>query len=145
MTTPAAGEWHGREHRLPVRVYYEDTDFTGVVFHGAHVRYFERGRTDALRLIGIGHTAMKSAAPPLAFAVVRLEIDYRRPAAIDDALEVCTTMSAMKGALMVVDQKIVRGEDLIAQARVEVAVIGADGRPHRPSKQMREALQQKLF
>ena len=87
MTTePSAGWIEGREHQLPVRIYYEDTDFTGMVYHANYLRYFERGRSDFFRIAGISHTALLSLAEPTAFTLVRIEIDYRRAARVDDAL-----------------------------------------------------------
>ena len=89
---PSAGVFQGREHLLAVRVYYEDTDFTGLVYHASYVRFFERGRSDFLRLAGADHTAM--GALGVAFAVVRLEVGFRRAARIDDALVVETAIRA---------------------------------------------------
>jgi tol-pal system-associated acyl-CoA thioesterase len=87
---PSCGRFEGREHVLPVRIYYEDTDFTGVVYHANYLRYFERGRSDALRAAGVSHTDLLGDERPSAFTVVRMEIDFRRPARVDDALQVRT-------------------------------------------------------
>ena len=132
LPTPSAGAFEGREHRLAVRVYYEDTDFTGVVYHANHARYFERGRSDYLRLAGIAHRDLLARADPRAFVVIRLAIDFRAAARIDDALLVRTTYDAIKGARMFISQAITRGDDLIASAEVEAACITLDGRPRRP-------------
>ena len=70
---PSAGVFSGREHRLPVRVYYEDTDFTGVVYHASYLRFFERGRTEFLRAAGVEHSALLALPEPCAFAVTRLQ------------------------------------------------------------------------
>ena len=83
---PSAGRFEGREHCLAVRVYYEDTDFTGVVYHANYVRYFERGRSDFLRLIGIGHAELLARPDPCAFVITRLAIAFHRAARIDDCL-----------------------------------------------------------
>ena len=130
--TPSAGRFEGREHRLAVRVYYEDTDFTGVVYHANYVRYFERGRSDFLRLAGLSHSDLLDRADPGAFVVTRLAIAFRRPARIDDALLVRTTYDAIKGPRMLISQVITRGDDVIATAEVEAACITPDGRPRRP-------------
>src|SRR5271163_3525120 len=74
-------------HRLPVRVYYEDTDFTGVVYHASYLRYFERGRTEFLRAAGVEHAALLALPEPCAFAVTRISVAFRKPARVDDALE----------------------------------------------------------
>lgn len=130
---PSSGRFQGREHRLPVRVYYEDTDFTGVVYHGNYVRYFERGRSDFLRAAGIGHAELLEADPPLAFVVSKMAIDFVRPARIDDALTVVTTYDAMRGPRMTIRQRIEREGEVLCRAEVEAACIRPDGRPARPS------------
>jgi acyl-CoA thioester hydrolase len=137
---PSAGHIVGREHRLPVRVYYEDTDFTGVVYHANYARYFERGRSDFLRVAGIAHAALLERDEPTAFTVTRLEIDFRRAARIDDALLVRTTYDAVRGPRMFISQRITRGEDLIAEARVEAACIDLKGRAIRPPPGLKDAL-----
>ena len=83
---PSCGRFEGREHVLPVRIYYEDTDFTGVVYHANYLRYFARGRSDALRAAGVSHTDLLGDERPSAFTVVRMEIDFRRPARLGDGL-----------------------------------------------------------
>ena len=139
---PTAGWFEGREHALPVRVYYEDTDFTGLVYHASYVRFLERGRSDFLRLAGADHVRM--AALGIAFAVTRLEIDYRRPARIDDALLVRTTFDSARGARLDIAQRITRGEELLAEARVQAACIGLHGGAKRPPAELRQALRPKL-
>ncbi|MFN3511787.1 MAG: YbgC/FadM family acyl-CoA thioesterase [Phenylobacterium sp.] len=129
---PSAGVIQGREHVLPVRVYYEDTDFTGVVYHGAYVRFFERGRSDFLRAIGVRHADLLDRPDPAAFTVTRLDIAFKRAARIDDALAVRTTYEAARGPRLYVAQRITRGEELIATAAVEAACIDLAGRPRKP-------------
>lgn len=140
MSAPSAGWLEGREHVLPVRIYYEDTDFTGVVYHANYLRYFERGRSDFLRLNGISHQSLLGLAEPAAFAVTHMAIDFKRSARIDDALLVRTTYDAVKGPRLFVSQRILRGEELIVQARVEAACIGLDGRARRPPPGLVESL-----
>lgn len=137
---PFAGYLDGREHVLPVRVYYEDTDFTGVVYHGNYVRYFERGRSDFLRVVGVSHAALLGREDQAAFTVVRMEIDFRKPARIDDGLTVRSSCNRAKGPRLYFDQKIMRGEDLLAQAVVEVACIDMSGRPRKPPAGLMETL-----
>jgi len=138
--SPSAGRFDGREHILPVRVYYEDTDFTGVVYHANYVRYFERGRSDFLRLAGVSHNALAGREDPAAFVVTRMEIDFRKPARIDDALRVVTAYDAVKGPRLFISQKILRGEELIATADVTAACITMDGRPRKPPSGLVEAV-----
>jgi acyl-CoA thioester hydrolase len=139
-TAPAAGWFEGREHLLPVRVYYEDTDFTGVVYHANYARYLERGRSDFLRLAGIRHADLLAGDAPTAFVVTRLAIDFRAAARIDDALVVVTTYDSVRGPRLFISQRIVRAETVICEAEVQAACISLDGRPCRPPKGMAQAL-----
>lgn len=138
-----AGRLADGRHVLPVRVYYEDTDFSGVVYHASHLRFFERGRTDFLRLIGIGHAALAAGGPgeALAFAVRTIEVDYRAAARIDDVLEVETRLVEVGGARIVLDQALTREGTVVARARVTVAVVSKDGRARRLPEGMRRTLQ----
>jgi acyl-CoA thioester hydrolase len=140
VTAPSAGWFEGREHVLPVRVYYEDTDFTGVVYHANYLRYFERGRSDFLRMAGVSHTDLLAHHEPTAFVVTRMEVDFKKPARIDDALLVRTTYDAVKGPRLAISQRITRGDDVIATAGVSAACISLDGRPRKPPPGLVEAL-----
>ncbi len=137
-----AGRLEAGGHVLPVRVYYEDTDFTGIVYHGAYVRFFERARSDFLRLIGIHHKEMASGShgAVLAFAVRSMTLDFQKPARIDDVLEVRTSLADCKGARIRLDQLIYRDEELLVSAAVTVAVITMEGRPARLPKTLAEKL-----
>ncbi len=137
---PTAGAFTGREHRLPVRVYYEDTDFTGLVYHASYIRFFERGRTDALRLAGVGHADLLGRDDPCAFAVTRLVVDYRSAARIDDALTVHTWFEAVNGPRLVIRQQITRDGAVVASAEVHAACIRPGGGARRPPADMREKL-----
>lgn len=137
---PSAGWFEGREHRLPVRVYYEDTDFTGVVYHANYARYLERGRSDFLRLAGISHSELLAHDEPTAFVVTRLAVDFRAAARIDDALIVRTTYDAVRGPRLFISQRIVRGDTVLCEAEVHAACISLDGRPRRPPRGLVEAL-----
>ena len=138
---PSAGRIEGREHQLPVRVYYEDTDFTGVVYHANYLRYFERGRSDFLRVAGVGHADLLDRPDPAAFTVVRITVDFRSPARIDDALLVRTLYERIRGPRLVIRQRIVRGETPIAAAEVEAACIDLSGRPRKPPPGLVAALE----
>lgn len=137
---PSAGWLDGREHVLPVRVYYEDTDFTGVVYHGNYARYLERGRSDFLRVAGVSHAALLEREDPAAFTVTRLEIDFKRAARIDDALLVRTAYDAVRGPRLFISQRIERAGELIASARIEAACIDLRGRARRPPPGLVDAL-----
>jgi acyl-CoA thioester hydrolase len=140
VSEPSAGWFEGREHVLPVRVYYEDTDFTGVVYHANYLRYFERGRSDFLRMAGVSHTDLLERHDPAAFVVTRMEIDFRKPARIDDALLVRTTYDEARGPRLSIGQRITRGDEVIAEAAVSAACISMDGRPRKPPAGLVEAL-----
>ena len=135
---PTAGRFEGREHRLPVRVYYEDTDFTGLVYHANYLRYFERGRSDCLRLMGIGHAELLDGDRPMAFVVSKMGLSFLKPARIDDPLVVRTRYDAVKGPRLLISQAIARGDDVLCRAEVEVVCIHMDGRPRRPTPALME-------
>lgn len=137
---PASGRFDGKAHLLPVRVYYEDTDFTGVVYHANYLRYFERGRSEFLRLTGVSHTQLRDLDPPMAFVVVRMTIDYRKAARIDDALIVRTQYERVVKARLHVRQTLLRGLDVIAEAVEEIACIDLGGRPRRPPQALMDGL-----
>jgi acyl-CoA thioester hydrolase len=118
-------------YTLPIRIYYEDTDFSGVVYHAAYLKFFERGRTEALRACGVHHSELLARAEPLAFAVRKMTIEWLAPARIDDLLEVRTRFSDAKGARMSVAQEIWRDETLIARAEVDAACMSLAGRARR--------------
>lgn len=135
---PDAGRFDGLTHLLPVRIYYEDTDFTGVVYHANYLRYFERGRSDFLRAIGVGHAELLEGSEPTAFAVSRIDLRFLKPARIDDALLVRTVYRAVQGPRLMIDQQIARSGDTLATAAVEAVCVRSDGRPKRPPRALVE-------
>lgn len=137
---PTMGRFEGREHLLPVRVYYEDTDFTGLVYHANYVRYFERGRSDFLRLAGIGHAELLDGDKPLAFVVSQMALKFLKPARIDDALVVRTVYESFKGVRLKVRQTVERDGETLCTADVEVVCIHLDGRPRRPTPALVEKI-----
>ncbi|ODT77522.1 MAG: tol-pal system-associated acyl-CoA thioesterase [Pelagibacterium sp. SCN 64-44] len=116
-------------HQLSVRIYYEDTDFSGNVYHAAYLKFFERGRTEFLRDLGIHHSELM--AEGLAFAVRRMNIDFAAPAHIDDLLTVTTQVVKVSGARLLLAQVISRGDAVLTRAEVEVAAIRTSGGPAR--------------
>jgi acyl-CoA thioester hydrolase len=127
-------------HVLPVRVYYEDTDFSGLVYHANYLRYLERGRSDWLRLLGIGHDALargEFGRGPLAFAVTRIAVDFLKPARIDDALDVETRVKAVGGATVTLAQVVRRGNADLVSAEVAVALVNLAGKPQRIPREVR--------
>ena len=148
MTSPEArwpdlaGRVEGGRHVLPVRVYFEDTDFSGLVYHASYLRWFERGRSDFLRLRGVSHSALIAPGEqvePAAFVVRRLEIDYLRPARIDEMLEVITTCAEIGRAHVIIAQEIVRAEVALCRLSAKAALVSQSGRPMRMPSAAREA------
>jgi len=129
---PSAGRFEGRAHLLPVRIYYEDTDFSGLVYHANYLRYFERGRSDFLRLAGVDHSMLLVEAEPTAFAVTHIGLDFLKPARVDDALLVRTFYDRIAGPRLLICQEITREAELIARAAVEACCISLTGRPKKP-------------
>ena len=111
-------------HRISVRVYYEDTDFSGVVYHASYLRFMERGRTELIRDLGIEQRELFDGDAALGFAVRRMLIDFVRPAVMDDLLIVETRPTLARGATMELDQRILRGEEVLVTAQVKVACVG---------------------
>jgi acyl-CoA thioester hydrolase len=131
---PLDGEIRDGRHVLTVRVYYEDTDFTGIVYHANYLRYMERGRSNYLRLIGADQRALFEAtekeAPGFAFVVRAMQIEFLKPARMDDVLEILTEPAEVKGASAIVHQRVMRGNEVLVDARVRVAFIsGGRARP----------------
>jgi len=145
-----AGRMEGRAHVLPVRVYYEDTDFSGFVYHANYLKFCERGRSDFLRLCGIHHTALMRGGDgrdgePMGLVVRRMVCDFKRPALIDDVLEVRSRLSGISGARMEIAQKIMRGADELFSARVTAALVNTgNGRPLRFPPAMRAVMERLL-
>lgn len=143
-TTPwpdLAGRLTPEGHVLPVRVYFEDTDFSGVVYHGAYIRFFERGRSDLVRVLGVTHTELaEDDDRPAAFAVRRMTVDFLKPARIDDVLEVVTRASVLAGASITLAQTIRRGTETLVTAEVKVALVSPEGRALRIRGSLRERL-----
>lgn len=137
------GEIRDGCHILPVRVYYEDTDFSGIVYHANYLRFMERGRTNYLRLIGADHRKLfeetEKEAPGFAFVVRSMTLDFYKPAVMDDILQVITEPSEVKGASVTLHQRVMRGDDLLVEARVRVAFV-SNGRAKPIPKPLRIAM-----
>jgi acyl-CoA thioester hydrolase len=132
---------------LTVRVYYEDTDFTGIVYHANYLRYMERGRTNYLRLLGADHRALfeetEKEVPGFAFVVRAMSIEFLKPARMDDMLDVLTEPQEVKGASIALQQLILRGDEVLIEARVRVAFVSA-GRARPIPKPLRLAMKADL-
>jgi acyl-CoA thioester hydrolase len=137
------GELKDGRHTQVIRVYYEDTDFTGIVYHANYLRYMERGRTNYLRLIGADHRVLfeqtEKEAPGFAFVVRAMNIDFLKPARMDDILHVVSDPVEVKGASVTIRQKVMRGDELLVEAQVKVAFISG-GRAKPIPKPLRIAM-----
>ena len=125
-------------HRLTIRVYYEDTDFGGVVYYANYLRFIERGRTEALRVLGVDQVALKAAG--LVFVVRRMIADWLAPARFDDLLDVTTEITEIGGASVSMAQEVRRADAALFRATVQVACMDAAGRPRRLPPELRARL-----
>ncbi|HEU4659267.1 MAG TPA: tol-pal system-associated acyl-CoA thioesterase [Pseudolabrys sp.] len=143
QTSALDGAIRDGKHHQQVRVYYEDTDFSGIVYHASYLRFMERGRTNYLRLIGADHRALfeqtEKEAPGFAFVVRHMDIHFNKPAFMDDVLDIVTTPKEVKGASVMLNQKVIRGDDLIVEADVQVAFVSS-GRARPIPKPLRIAM-----
>jgi acyl-CoA thioester hydrolase len=141
--TSIDGDIRDGKHYQPIRVYYEDTDFSGIVYHASYLRFMERGRTNYLRLIGADHRALfeqaAAEAPGFAFVVRHMDIAFRKPAFMDDLLEIETAPEEVKGASITLHQKVMRGPDQLVEAHVQVAFVSG-GRAKPIPKPLRIAM-----
>lgn len=115
-------------HRFPIRIYWEDTDAGGIVYHANYLRYMERARSDWLRLVGFEQNRERTNPNGVLFVVASIDIQYHRPAVLDDELVVVTGIERLGRASVIFDQKVMRGEELIAQAKVRVGALSAQTR-----------------
>jgi acyl-CoA thioester hydrolase len=138
-----AGRIEGETHILPVRVYFEDTDCAGVVYHANFLKFCERGRSDFIRLLGIDAKGLASPeqGEPSVFVVRRVEIDYLKPGRMDDVLEIVTGCVEIGSASLVLQQDVRRDGSLLARARVSVVLVSSAGKPQRLGALVRNALQ----
>ena len=138
---PLSGVLDGTMHRYPVRVYFEDTDLTGVVYHANYLRWFERARTDMLRLLGIDQRAAHESGEG-AYAVADLSIRYLSPARLDDEIIIESRPIELRAASCRMAQRAMRGDTALAEAQFRVGFVGPDGRPRRQPEAWRAAFAQ---
>ena len=134
LPEPPSGRFDGARHLFPVRVYFEDTDLSGVVYHANFLRWFERARSDMLRLLGIDQRAAHEAGEG-AYAVSELAIRYLRPARLDDAVIIRSETREIAAASCRIAQAAWRGDDLLAEATVRAAFVAPNGRPRRQPRE----------
>jgi acyl-CoA thioester hydrolase len=125
-----AGRFDGLEHLFPVRVYFEDTDLSGVVYHANYLRFMERGRSDMLRCAGIDQRTTREAGEGV-YVVRDIAIRYHAPARLDDALIVVSRLLRLRAASVDIHQRVMRGAEMLTEATVEAAFVAPSGRPKR--------------
>ena len=131
LEAPSQGRFEAGAHFLPVRVYYEDTDFSSLVYHANYLRFMERGRSDFLRLAGVSHRELATRPEPLGFVVREAHVRFRAPARIDDALIVRTRVVGARGARCPFHQSVERDGEILVEAEIEGVCIALDGGPRR--------------
>jgi acyl-CoA thioester hydrolase len=136
---PPGGVLDGCVHRFAVRAYFEDTDLSGVVYHANYLRWFERARSDFLRLLGIDQRAAQEAGEG-AYAVSELTIRYAAPARLDDTVLIESVAEELRAASCRIHQRAMRDGVLLAEARLRVGFVAPDGRPRRQPDAWRKAL-----
>jgi acyl-CoA thioester hydrolase len=120
----------GARHLFPLRVYFEDTDVAGIVYYANYLRFIERARSDMLRLIGVDQRAALEGGEGV-YAVAEIAVKYRAPAKLGDELLVATEIEEVRAASVLIHQRVMRGDELLADARVTAAFLSPDGRPRR--------------
>jgi len=130
LDQPYSGRFAGNEHRFALRVYFEDTDAGGVVYHASYLRFMERARSDMLRLAGIDQRGALERGEGV-YMVVDLAIRYRRPARLDDELIVLSRVNEIRAASCIIHQRVMRDSEVLTEAEVIAAFISPDGRPRR--------------
>ena len=139
-TVSGLGHFDGKVHVLPIRVYYEDTDLSGVVYHTNYLRFMERARTEFFRLAGVTKMADLDGEEPTAWAIREVRASYLRPARVDDALTVRTTLVAISGARIEAVQKIYAGDNLLMDGWIQACIITLKGQPRRLPQTLRDLL-----
>ncbi len=130
VPTPYQGHFDGTQHMFAVRVYFEDTDFSGVVYHARYLHFMERARSDMLACVGIDQRVVHEEGQG-AYAVTEMNIKYRRPAKFDDALVVISIVEAVRAASCDIHQTVMRGSEILTDAKVTAAFVSPDGKPRR--------------
>ena len=133
------GWFEGKTHILPISIYYEDTDLSGVVYHANYLRYMERGRTEFFRLAGISRARLEDEEPT-AWTIRRIAVEYFRPARLDDQIAVHSVLTEVSGARLKALQRVRRGESLLVEGRIEACITTLTGKPRRLPRKVHDTL-----
>ncbi len=131
---PYEGGFDGQTHRFALRVYFEDTDTAGIVYYANYLKFMERARSDMIRAAGVDQRAALESGEGV-YAVAEAHIKYKAPARLGDDLVVVTEIEAVRAATILIHQRVMRGDDLVADAKVTAAFLGTDGRPRRQPRE----------
>ena len=134
------GHFDGKAHVLPISIYYEDTDLSGAIYHANYLRFMERGRTEFFRLAGISKMAGLEEDEPTAWAIRSIAVKYHRPARLDDAVTVRTILTGLSGARMRATQRVMCGDTLLVEGRIEACITTLTGKARRLPKNVAETL-----
>jgi acyl-CoA thioester hydrolase len=134
------GYFEGLIHILPISIYYEDTDLSGVVYHANYLRFMERGRTEFFRMAGISKMAGLEDEEPTAWAIRSIKVEYHRPARLDDQIQVRTRLTGLSGARMHAIQRVTCGERLLVEGRIEACITTLTGKPRRLPRNIQQTL-----
>lgn len=137
---PYAGAWVDGTHRFALRVYFEDTDTAGIVYYANYLKFMERARSDMLRAAGIDQRAALEAGEGV-YVVAEARLRYHRPAKLDDDLLVLSSVEAVRAASCVIQQRVMRGRELLVEATITAAFTGKDGRPKRQPREWVQAFE----
>ncbi len=140
---PADGVMRGQTHLFPLRIYFEDTDVAGIVYYANYLKFIERARSDMLRLMGVDQRGALEGGEGV-YAVAELAVKYRAPAKLGDDLVVATEIEAVRAASVLIHQRVMRGDELLADARVTAAFLTSGGRPRRQPREWVEAFERLL-
>jgi acyl-CoA thioester hydrolase len=140
LDTPYRGGFVGHEHRFALSVYFEDTDAYGIVYYANYLKYMERARSDMIRAVGVDQVAELRASGS-AYAVVEVDIRYKKPARLGDDVVVVSYVEQVRASSVLIHQRVMRGEEQLTDARVTAAFLDGEGRPRRQPKEWVEKFQ----
>jgi acyl-CoA thioester hydrolase len=133
LDTPYRGGFVGNEHHFALTVYFEDTDAYGIVYYANYLKFMERARSDFIRAVGVDQAAELGSSGS-AYAVVEVDIRYRKPARLGDDLRILSTVDQVRASSVLIHQRVMRGEEQLTDARVTAAFLDGEGRPKRQPK-----------
>lgn len=139
VTLKGLGYFQDKVHILPISIYYEDTDLSGMVYHANYLRYMERGRTEFFRLAGVARARLEDEEPT-AWTLRRVAVEYFRPARLDDQVAVHSVLTEVSGARLKVLQRVRRGGELLVEGRIEACITTLTGKPRRLPRTVYETL-----